>query len=242
MKLFLSRTFKGVKKGLLTPTLPPELIKFQQKPIIRILRVVGGLSLILLLGNSYLELHWTILILLFIFTILFQIYHIYLTYHRFKHLKKILKSGELDIRNSPLDKYASMIVRVLACAKGVCESTAPIGLGLGIMLGADQVLKDGGREAFFGPLLGTGLNKILPKSNLDHWRDTYLEATNNLNNSSKSGKYITEFLEKTNDLTDISSDDKKDLLQLLTEIKQANDLDLESAKTQAMETLENKPN
>jgi len=34
------------------------------------------------------------------------------------------------------------------------------GLGLGLMLGAEQVLKDGGREAFFGPLLGGGLNKV----------------------------------------------------------------------------------
>ena len=60
------------------------------------------------------------------------------------------------------------------------------------------------REAFFGPILGSGLVKILPKSDLDHWRDTYLEAINNLNNTAKSGKIITEFLNNTSDLTEIS--------------------------------------
>jgi hypothetical protein len=38
-----------------------------------------------------------------------------------------------------------MVVRVLMCAKGACDIAAPVGLGLGLLLGADQVLKDGGR-------------------------------------------------------------------------------------------------
>jgi hypothetical protein len=33
-----------------------------------------------------------------------------------------------------------------------------------------------GDKSFF-PILGRGLNKILPKSDSDHWRDAYLEAT-----------------------------------------------------------------
>jgi hypothetical protein len=41
-----------------------------------------------------------------------------------------------------LDKYASILVKVLYCAKGFCDSAAPVGLGLGLMLGANLVLKD----------------------------------------------------------------------------------------------------
>jgi hypothetical protein len=134
-----------------------------------------------------------------------------------------------------------MLARVLFSAKSVCDSATPVGLGLGLMLGADQVLKDGGREASFSPILGSGLNKILPKSDLEHWRDAYLEATNNLNNASKSGSIITELLNKTTDLVDISAEDKKDLFQLLTEIKESNDIVLDSAKETAIKTLESKP-
>jgi len=241
MKIIFKRTLIGVKKGLLTPTLSPKLLEFQRKPIIRFIRVIGGLSLISLLSNNYYELDRILLYLSYFFSIIFLIYHIYISIHRYKHIKSILKNDELDIRNSPLDKYATMLARVLFCAKGFCDTAAPVGIGLGLMLGADQVLKDGGRDAFFGPLLGSGLNRILPKSELEHWKDAYLEATNNLNNAGKSDKIITELLNKTSDLSDISDNDKKDLLHLLSEIKEANSIDLNSAKEETIKALENKP-
>jgi hypothetical protein len=242
MKIFLNRTIKGFKKGLFTPNLSPEMLEFNRKPIIRILRVIGGISLLSLLGRSYFELGGVLLYLSYFFSLIFLIYHIYISIHKYKYIKSVLKNKELDIKNSPLDKYASMLARVVFCAKGVCDSATPIGLGLGLMLGADQVLKDGGRDAFFGPLIGSSLNKFLPKSELEHWKDAYLEATNNLNNITKSDKVITELLNNTKDLTDITDNDKKDLLQLLNEIKQANKFDLDKAKEKAIKTLQDKSN
>jgi hypothetical protein len=112
MKIFLSRTLKGIKKGLITPTFSPKLLEFQRKPLIRLLRVIGGLSFLTLLGrgyylvvsqskvgieNTYITLG--LFYLSFLFATLFFIYHIYITYHRIKHIKLVLKSGELDIRN-----------------------------------------------------------------------------------------------------------------------------------------------
>ena len=243
MKKLYQRTLKGVKLGLFTPTLPKELLNFQQLPLIRLLRVLGGSSLIILLGknNFNFELHWLILYVACFFGLLLIMYHFYMSIHKIKHILKQIKNGELDVRNSPLDKYASLISRVLFCAKGVCDAASPLGLGLGLMLGADQVLKDGGKEPFFGPLLGNGLNKILPQSDLEHWKDTYLEATRNLNNASNSKKVLNELLNKTTDLADISEDDKKDLFQLLTDLNNSNSLELESAKEKVVEILESKP-
>ena len=85
--------------------------------------------------------------------------------------------------------------------------------------------------AFFGPIIEMGLNKILPNSKLDHWRDAYLEATKNLNNVSKYDKLISDFLKQTPDLENVSNEDKKDLLLLLAELKNASTVELESAKT-----------
>lgn len=45
--------------------------------------------------------------------------------------------------------------------------------------------------------LGNSLNKILPKSNLEHWKDAYLEATNKLNLANKNSKIITELINNT---------------------------------------------
>jgi hypothetical protein len=136
MKRFFERTLIGIKKGLFTPNLPIEILEFQKKPIIRIFRVIGGLSFLTILGRGYISIKLSpllfgLFILLYFFAVLFFLYHIYISYHRFKYIKYLFKSGELDVRNSPLDNYASMLVRVLACAKGACDAATPFGLGLG---------------------------------------------------------------------------------------------------------------
>jgi hypothetical protein len=52
-KTFIERTRIGVKRGLTTPTLSKEMLEFQIKPLIRILRVVGGMSFICILNPTY---------------------------------------------------------------------------------------------------------------------------------------------------------------------------------------------
>ena len=79
--------FIGIRKGLNTPTLPYFLITLQNKPIIRILRFLGGISMILIithkleyLGNGIIYLIALLICTLFslIFTIyLFFLYTIY---------------------------------------------------------------------------------------------------------------------------------------------------------------------
>ena len=79
------------------------------------------------------------------FAVLFTIYHIIISYHRIKHIIKILRSDELDIKNSPLDRLATLGAKAIMCAKGACEAAQPVGLGLGLMLGTDEIVKASGR-------------------------------------------------------------------------------------------------
>lgn len=53
MKKFILRTLNGVKKGILTTTLSKDMLEFQRKPIIRIIRVLGGISWFSLLGRGF---------------------------------------------------------------------------------------------------------------------------------------------------------------------------------------------
>lgn len=57
-----------------------------------------------IMSKSYLNYHIYILFIAMFFLILFTIYHTYLSYHRFKHMIKILKSDTLEVRKSPLDR------------------------------------------------------------------------------------------------------------------------------------------
>ena len=52
-----NRFFKAVKRAYSIPTLPDNILKIQSYPIIRILRFLGGLSMLMLLSKSYLNYH-----------------------------------------------------------------------------------------------------------------------------------------------------------------------------------------
>jgi len=112
MTNLITRILKGAKKGLFTPTLPDHIIVLNHNPLIRIFRVVGGISTVLILTPrlAYLVLlrkaregllYSSALALCTIFSSLLGLYLIYITYHRIRHMVNIMKNGELDIRNSP---------------------------------------------------------------------------------------------------------------------------------------------
>lgn len=163
-----SRFIKGVKKGFLTPTLPLHILKIQKNPFIRILRVLGGVSVLLILtkklsflGNGLL---YKIAILTStFFALIFGIYLIFITYHRIKHMIKVFKSKDLDIKNSPLDRFASIAAKIIWCSKGFCETAAPIGVVFGGMAGIDELRKAKGLQPIFLPKLA---DWILPESDL----------------------------------------------------------------------------
>jgi hypothetical protein len=161
-KSTLNSLVKGFKKAYSVPTLPDYIIEFTNKPLIRIMRFLGGVSFLTILSKSHLNSHISILFIAMFFATIFTIYHFYLSYHRFKHIRYLLKSDKLEVRNSPLDRLAFLAAKVVTCLKGVCQEAQPVGLGLGLMLGADEVLKYGNAEPFFGPLMGGILKGVLP--------------------------------------------------------------------------------
>lgn len=86
-----------------------------------------------------------------------------MSYYRIKHIYKVLKSDKLDIKNSPLDRLATLAARAILCAKGLCETAQPVALSLGLMLGADEVIKAGGRPAVFAPFLANIFVQLILK-------------------------------------------------------------------------------
>ena len=74
---------------------------------------------------------------------------------------RVFKKKELEVRNSPLDRFATMAGKLIFCAKGACDSAVPIGTAVGLMAGMDQLLEAKGREAIFFPFLA---EVLLPNS------------------------------------------------------------------------------
>lgn len=164
----IKRFFIGVKRGFTTPTVPIHIIKLQKNVFIRILRVLGGISIILILTKR-LEMFgsysFPALCVCLVISFMFSLYLIYITGHRIIHIYKNVNSKDLDIRNSPYDKFATYAARLIWCGKGLCEVAAPIGVTYGAMAGIDELRKLRGLEPIFLPFVA---NILLPDSEADN--------------------------------------------------------------------------
>jgi hypothetical protein len=101
----------GLKKGFSISLLPKKIEVFYQHIYIRILRFIGGLCLLIALTSNYLLfpvfLQTPILIIGFLQSVQIIIIFIIKICYGFYTLK--YRKKEFEVRNSPLDKYATQI-------------------------------------------------------------------------------------------------------------------------------------
>jgi hypothetical protein len=211
-KTKLQRVWLGVKLGWNTPTLPDNILKLQLHPLIRILRVLGGISTILILTRKSLIFPSFFLYIFFLLTLMFFIYHTIISYYRITHMYRTLRSDKLDVKNSPVDRLSTIAVKVLWCIKGSCDQLPNLGLGLSIGAVTDQILENSGRKPVFMPFLGNMLNKFIGNETVDSVYAQRKEAYKELLNLDKreglleSDKKDLEALLKSGFLNE---DDKK---------------------------------
>lgn len=160
-KNFFKRLKIGISKGWNTPTLPQHLLTLQLHPLIRIFRVIGGISILLILTKRVNYFNSFVLYLVVLISIFYTFYVLYISYYRLKHIYKIMKSKDLEIRNSPLDKFATLASKLIFCVKGACDTAVPLGVALGVMAGFDTILEHKGKDPIFLPFIA---EVILPDS------------------------------------------------------------------------------
>ena len=192
----------GIVKGWNISTLPDDFIKWLNEPHIRIFRVAGGVSYLIMLGGiSYIKVPFPIYLCCVFISFLFLIFHFYISYHRIKHIRYLWVNGYLDERNSPFQRIASLSIRALACIKGACDGAQPVGLTLGLMLGADEILKYGDKKPIFGPLLGSGIQTLFPSENRVKFKEMIGKTYDEIVGEGKSIKQFILALESLNEET-----------------------------------------
>jgi len=152
-KNFFKRLKIGISKGWNTPTLPQHLLTLQLHPLIRIFRVIGGISILLILTKRVNYFNSFVLYLVVLISIFYTFYILYISYYRLRHIYKIMRSKDLEIRNSPLDKFATLASKLIFCIKGACDTAVPLGVALGVMAGFDTILEHKGKEPIFLPFI-----------------------------------------------------------------------------------------
>jgi len=152
----------GIKKGINIPMLPSIIIKFNHFIVVRILRFICGLCLLLVLTSVYNklpEVYHSIVILLgfgqsiyiLVMMIIRVCYGCYVL---------IYKRDLLEVRNSPLNYYASVVTRAIYCAKIGCGVTGGTAAFVAAGASFDNVLEAAGREKIFVPMMGDIFKKV----------------------------------------------------------------------------------
>jgi len=242
LKHWLKRIFIGFKKGYQTPTLPDHIIKLQSHPTIRVFRVIGGLSFLLMISKSYYNIYFYYVI--FFISIIFTIYQFYILYHRIKHAIKIFKSDKLEVRNSPLDRLAYLSAKALYCFKVGCEAAPHLGLALGLMVGADEILKNADQNPVFMPLLGGVLKNILPNNNTqgaDSTSKLIQEAIDNIKMNKSLIRNNVSILEELKNLNfdgDLTKDELSEMEDLLNDNQDSLKSDNSKLKSKIVELLD----
>jgi len=148
-KTKLQRIWKGIKLAWNLPSLPISVNNFHNFPLVRIFRVIGGISIILFLssprwiGNSYL--YWII----FILAMLHFLYILIISIIKIWYIIYLWKNKKLEVRNSPLDQIASLTIKLAACLKGACVAGGASATVMGLGFGADKLLEEAGYAPFF---------------------------------------------------------------------------------------------
>ena len=123
--------------------LPESVMKIHNHSFVRVFRVVGGISILMVLSKNHL---WLFVPFKFIVLFLALLHFIYITcISRIKliHGFKVLRSDKLDVRNSPMDQFASLTGKLLFCWKYGCQAGSA-GLGLvGTSFLIDSMLEAG---------------------------------------------------------------------------------------------------
>jgi hypothetical protein len=112
----------GIIKAYHIPMLPENVLIFYNNPFIRMLRVIGGLCVLLVLTKKYVLLPFPLNYFSLVFAViqLFQIIIISIIKIVYS-IKKLRKNPEeFEIRNSPLNHYASHFAKLAYCWKVGC--------------------------------------------------------------------------------------------------------------------------
>jgi general stress protein YciG len=129
----LNSIWLGLKKGYKIETLPKNVRTFLELPLVRIFRVIGGICVLIYLlnknGTVTLNLPYNLNMIIYIIALIqFILIFIISVWKIVYGINKLLyHKEEFEVRNSPLNRLASMTGHLLYCWK-VGIQTASVGL------------------------------------------------------------------------------------------------------------------
>jgi NADH-ubiquinone oxidoreductase chain 6 len=158
--LTLENIIKEIKIGYSLPLYPKHVENFNNHLYIKIFRFIASICLFLcIFSRTYIITNYDIFAynIVRIIAIIFLIYRLVLLFYSIKQTIFYFRSGQLSVRNSPLNPYLTFIRAVSNSSKNAFTFTVSTGWVFGLGYELDTILEANGKNKFFLPLLGNTL-------------------------------------------------------------------------------------
>lgn len=218
--------YLGIRKAYSIPTLPPKVETLYNHIFFRIFRVIGGTCFLLIVTKFYLNLpeilqlfctiigsiQITQVIIIFLIKFCYGIYTL------------IYKKEIFEVRNSPLNRYATLLGKVIYCAKVGCTVS---GAGASIIAGGvayDTLLEQSGRNKIFLPFMAQTYNSFFGEGPNNKLNINTLIDRNKITETETPIKQesVTEMVDKYRKLTPAEK------LDFMTELNSSYDAEVKS--------------
>jgi hypothetical protein len=163
----------GIKHAYNIPSLPKKLNKFYDHIFTRIFRFLGGASVLITIikaiENIELQTYFNEIISEIITYSTILLASIFIIFHIVINIIKIIygiyllrKKPEIfEVRNSPLNLFATHVAKLLYCLKVGCVATGSTAAIVAGGITFETLIEKTGRAPVFIPLIAEGLNLIL---------------------------------------------------------------------------------
>lgn len=126
-KSVFSRIIFGVKAGWKLEILPPHIIRLNKTIYIKILKLFGPLSIIMMLSGFTSQFGKLIYYFIFIISLIYIIYRYVIAFYAIKQWFHYLRNGEFIVKNSPADLLATMFKATFSGLRSTANFTVGAG-------------------------------------------------------------------------------------------------------------------
>ena len=143
--------FLGAMRAYTIPTLPARIERYNNNIFVRIFRLIGALCFLFIISKFYLHLPNFLRLLCAVVACIHitQVFIIFLIKTVYSLHTLIYKRDLFFIRNSPLNRYASIVSQALYCIKVGCAASTTGAAFIAGGLAYDALLQEAGRERYF---------------------------------------------------------------------------------------------
>lgn len=187
-KILFKRLVTGLKQGWNAQVMPNKVVSLHNNILVRIFRVIGGISIVTVLSKNHLLLIFPLNYIILLIALLHFSYITVISIIKLVYGFKVLTSDKFTVKNTPIDRFATSAGKLLYCWKYGCQ-VGSAGLGLvGTSFMIDSILEAGDKEKIFTPL-PKGVKLFVLGKPADQ---TLIEIKNNIKNLQDSKKTFEE--------------------------------------------------